>query len=270
MVFRTLIVISSGLFCQHHSLRWFMLGRHFLMGSNSVGKQMAIRWHHLLFSMNTNQLAEGLRQLQELSEGDYHQPLETVLSDPNEKKAFERIGRLIGVSLKQPFATPRPIRSLEDSRTRSHRGWELQVDSFQRSGIQHTWQYQTLDAIRREAGFDSVEQLARDAHYERGFFSYLARSAHKYICGDPAIRKEIEKHVKAAKRAGFSTKHLTPEVLVQAGGLGLGAYLVAHIPVFGFVGAPVVAGFVLVLYSIGSDAFCKYIDDRFDSDDRTA
>ena len=224
--------------------------------------------------MNTNQLAEGLRQLQELSEGDYHQPLETVLSDPNEKEAFERIGRLIGVSLKQPFATPKAIRRLGDSHTRSHRGWELQVGRFQRSEIQHTWQYQTLEAIRREAPdgrrFDSVEQLAQDAHYERGFFSYLARSAHKYICGDPAIRREIEKHFKAAKRAGFSTKHLTPEVLVQAGGLGLGAYLVAHIPVFGFVGAPVVAGFVLVLYSIGSDAFCKYIDDRFDSDDRTA
>jgi hypothetical protein len=57
-------------------------------------------------------------------------------------------------------------------------------------------------------------------------------------------------------------------VLVQAGGLALGAYLVARIPVFGFVGAPVVAGFVLVLYSIGSDAFCKYLDDRYEDLER--
>lgn len=57
-------------------------------------------------------------------------------------------------------------------------------------------------------------------------------------------------------------------MLVQAGGLALGAYLVARIPVFGFVGAPVVAGFVLVLYSIGSDAFCKYLDDRYEDLER--
>ena len=222
--------------------------------------------------MNEAQLEEGFTELQKLAKGDYHQSLEEVLSDHDERTAFMRLGRLIGVSLKQPFATPMPMRSVEDSRSPSYRGWELARDRFRRPDVQQTWQYRTLEALLHEAPdgrrFASVEQLADDAHYERGFFTYLARSAHKYICGDPAIRKEIDKHVRAAKKAGFSTKHLTPEVLVQAGGLALGAYLVAHIPVFGFVGAPVVAGFVLVLYSIGSDAFCKYLEDRFEDTER--
>ena len=219
--------------------------------------------------MNKKQLAEGLRQLQQLSEGDYHQPLETILSDPDEKVAFARLGRLIGVSLKQPFATPTKIR-IEDSRSRSYRGWELALESFQRPNVQKTWQYHTLEAILRENPRDNrkVENLAQDAHHERGFFSYLALSVRKYICGDPAIRKEIDKSVKAAKKAGFSTTHLTPEVLVQAGGLALAAYLIDKVPVFGFVGAPVIAGFLLVLYKIGSDAFCKYIDVNYSSDDR--
>jgi hypothetical protein len=223
-------------------------------------------------TMNEKQLEEGLSKLQELSWGDYHQSLETILSESDEKLAFERLGRLIGVSLKQPFATPVPLRSSGDSSTGSYRGWELELGSFQHADVKQTWQYRTLEAIRLEApdgrSFQSVEQFAQDAHYERGFFSYLARSASKYICGDPEILKEIDKSVKAAKKAGFSTTHLRPEVLVQAGGLSLGAYLIAHVPVFAYVGAPVVAGFLVVLYSIGSDAFCKYVNDRFESDDR--
>jgi hypothetical protein len=222
--------------------------------------------------MDKAQFEEGFTELQKLSRGDYHQSLEEVLSDQDEKAVFMRLGRLIGVSLKQPFATPKPLRSIEDSRSHSYRGWELIPDSFRRSEVQQTWQYRTLAAILQEAPdgrrFASVEELAVDAHYERGFFGYLARSAHKYICGDPAIRKEIDKHVRAAKKAGVSTKHLTPEVLVQTGGLALGAYLIAHIPVFAFVGAPVIAGFVLVLYSIGSDAFCKYLGDRYEDSER--
>ena len=221
--------------------------------------------------MDKKQLTEGLNQLKQLSEGDYHQPLETILSDSNDQVVFQRLGRLIGVTLKQPFATPTALRR-PSRHSHSYRGWELAADSFKRPEVQQTWQYHTLEAILREAPdgrrFRSIEELARDAHYERGFFGYLARSARKYICGNPRIRKEIDKNVKAAKKAGFSTTHLTPEVLVQAGGLSLGAYLVVHVPVFGLVGAPVVAGFVLVLYSIGSDAFCKYMDDHYGDHER--
>jgi hypothetical protein len=67
--------------------------------------------------------------------------------------------------------------------------------------------------------------------------------------------------VAQAKAAGFNTKHLRPEVFVQAGGLALGSLLVTHVPVFAYVGTHVIAGFVLVLYSIGADAFCGYVRD---------
>ena len=215
--------------------------------------------------MDQNEFQEGIEQLRQLSKEDYRQPLEDVLNDPDPQTAFTRLGRLIGVSLKQPFAYPIDLHR-PSHRTRSFRSWELAEEAFRDKKLHATWQYRTLEAILNEAPdgmrFASVEQLARDAHYERGFFGYLGRSARKYICGDPKIRKEIEKHVTAGKKAGFSTKHLTPEVLVQAGGLSLAAYLIVHVPVLGFVGAPVIAGFVLVIYSIGIDAFCKYMDDR--------
>ena len=105
---------------------------------------------------------------------------------------------------------------------------------------------------------EDVHGLARDAQDERGFFGYLAMSVRGYICGDPELRKKINEYMKGGKEAGFYLKHLTPDVIVQAGGLALGSLLIAHIPILGFVGAPVVAGLVLMIYTIGVDAFCKW------------
>src|SRR5437868_14158373 len=52
-----------------------------------------------------------------------------------------------------------------------------------------------------ERQFDSILALAQEAHYERGFFGYLARSVQKYICGDAKLRKEIDKYVRDGKAA---------------------------------------------------------------------
>ena len=109
--------------------------------------------------------------------------------------------------------------------------------------------------------FATVIDLARDAHFERGFFGYLALSLQKYICGDAEIRKAIDKNIKQGKAAGFDVKLLTPPQLVQGGGLALGSYLITHIPLLGLVGAPVIAGLVLLLYTIGVDAFCHWVKD---------
>jgi hypothetical protein len=105
----------------------------------------------------------------------------------------------------------------------------------------------------------SVGKLAEHAYYERAFFGLLAQSAAKYIRGNPALRAQIDKSIADAKAQGFTTKRLAPDVLVQTGGLTLATILIAHIPILAVAGAPVIAGFVVVLYSIGSDAFCQYV-----------
>jgi hypothetical protein len=104
-----------------------------------------------------------------------------------------------------------------------------------------------------------VSWLSRkEAHYERGFFGFLSRSVHRYICNDPKLRKEIDKHVRAGKTVGFNVKVLTPEQLVQGGGVALASFLIVHAPILGMVGAPVIAGFVLLFFRIGADAFCDW------------
>jgi len=213
--------------------------------------------------MNTKELKQGLQKLNRLANADYHKPLTVVASAKNPKAVFDRVGRLVGVTLKEPFAKPQKL-AHRSQVTRSYREWKLVPNRLSKPGVQSKWQYRTLEALLREEPKTgrhavSVEQLATHAYYERAFFGLLAQSAAKYICGDPALRAQIDKSIADAKAQGFTTKHLAPDVLVQAGGLALATILIAHIPILAVVDAPVIAGFVVVLYSIGSDAFCHYV-----------
>lgn len=213
-------------------------------------------------------LRRGLADLERLSNEEYHQSLQEVAASVDPNITVARIGRLIGVSMRQPLAEPQTL-SQPSRVTRAYRQWHLNSpsDVEQQSD---TWQYQALDYLRNdpiimtERGgypFASVYAIASDAHHERGFFGYLARSVRAYICGDPEIRKKVEKNIKAARKGGKTISLTTPEVIVGSGGVALASYLVTVVPVLGFVGVPVIAGIVVHLYTLGIDAFCKWSDD---------
>jgi hypothetical protein len=214
--------------------------------------------------MNTKELKQGLQKLNRLAKADYHKPLTVVASAKNPKTVFDRVGRLVGVTLKEPFAKPKKL-ARRSRVTRSYREWNLVPNRLSKPRVQSKWQYRTLEALLLEQPktgkhpVSSVGELADYAYYERAFFGLLAQSAAKYICGNPALRAQIDKSIADAKAQGFTTKRLAPDVLVQAGGLALATILIAHIPILAVADAPVIAGFVVVLYSIGSDAFCRYV-----------
>lgn len=217
--------------------------------------------------MNKSDLIKGLDDLDQLARVDYRKSLPELFSDQPEEAAVRQLERLIGVSMKAPFAEPELL-SQPSRYSQAYRGWNLDDQKFASPEARSTWQYQTLEAIWREPEnarqFSTLIELAHDAHYEHGFFGFLARSLQKYICGDPEVRKVIKESVKQGEAAGFNVKLLSPEQLVQAGGLTLGSYLVGHIAILGLVGAPVIAGVVLLFYTIGVDAFCSWIKDTGD------
>jgi hypothetical protein len=208
--------------------------------------------------MNKRDLLNGLSSLDDLSRGDYRVPLADLVAKTPRTEETDKIGRLIGVSLKQPFAEPRQL-DYRSPHSRSYRTWDLVPAKLTTPSASKTWQYRTLKYL--SDGYPSVLSLAQDAYHERGFFRCLAQSAQKYLCADPKFRKQIEKSIKQGKASGFNVKVFTPEQLVQAGGVALGSLLIAHVPVLGYAGAPVIAGFVLLLYTIGIDAFCGWVRD---------
>lgn len=222
--------------------------------------------------MDARELRSGIAELNALAEQEYGAGLSQVLAADDRVSAspVDRVGRLIGVEMKQPFAIP-VMAAKPAPYTGARRAWNLvSEEEFLRASRTPSWQFATLEALRSDPAVSidlgrvptSVYLLAVEAHHERGFFGYLLVACRKYLCQDKKLRDEVEKNVAAAKRAGFDVRNITPETVVGAGGLALGTMLVQSIPVLGIVGAPVIAGFVLLIYSVGLDALCQWAADR--------
>jgi hypothetical protein len=170
-----------------------------------------------------------------------------------------KIGRLIGVIFKEPFANPQTLDE-PSTRTQAYRSWDFIDDDKFISSKSATWQYKALEMIDREFGWRrGVAYLCRDAYQEHGFFGYFARALREYICNDKETRKLVERAIKAGTMTGHKLpKAMTPETIVAGGGFALGVLLVERIPLLGIVGAPVIAGVVLILYTLGVKAFCEW------------
>lgn len=226
--------------------------------------------------MDEKELERGFLELGQLAESEYHESLKDITLDPDPQHRAIRLGRLVGVMLKQPFAEVQEL-SMPSSRTGAYRAYDL-IDArdFGKPFRTETWQYQVLARMQRDVSSSdnyvarmSLYQFAEYAHHEVGFFAFFVRDLRDYICGDKKVRKKVDDAIKAASRIGTKLPKLTPEVIVGAGGLTLGAYLVQAIPILGMVGAPVIAAIVIILYTLGLDAFCKWSKSlRTDQDEK--
>jgi hypothetical protein len=211
-------------------------------------------------NLDEEKLKEGLATLKELAKSEYRHTLEDLLRDPQPGvDPSLQIARLVGVLMKEPFAKPEYLPQ-PSNMTGAYRKWELlDKQSFKLSDTS-SWQYLLLQNLASETGDPDVYTLAKDAHHESGFFGRLAHSTAKYICGDPIIQKGINKAVEDMKKSGMTVTVTSPDVAVGSAGLSLGMYLIQHVPILGFAGAPVIAAFILILYRIGVDAFCNWPD----------
>ncbi len=216
--------------------------------------------------MNNTELREGLRSLNAMAAGEYHQSLNQVAMDSDEHRAAVRVGRLVGVILKEPFASARD-RDTPSARSAAFKEWDLvrSAEEFATPERIATWQYKALEELKtalvgeepRLKGW-SVYDFAIDAHNERGFFGYFARAVRHYICGNRRVRRNVRRAIKDARKGGVSITDMSPELVIASGGAALGTYLVTEVPFLGFVGVPVIAGLVVILYRLGVEGFCDW------------
>ena len=221
-------------------------------------------------------LRDGLADLNSLAVEEYRQSLRNVADDANETRSAVRVGRLVGVLLKEPFAVPEPL-DPPSARTAAYRSWQLVgAREFEAATRTTTWQYEVLGRIRAELvpeepylGALTPYEFAELAYHETGFFGFFARAVRKYICGDGEIRRNVEDGLKESSKAGAKVAVLTPEGIVGSGGAALGIYLVQAVPFLGIVGAPVIAGLVVILYKLGVESFCEWSNQlRTDEDEK--
>ncbi len=218
--------------------------------------------------MDADELKAGLHELDALARAEYQKPLDQILKEGAPEDRALRVGRLVGVLLKQPFAVAQD-RPAPSGRTGAYRSWDLVgAAQFASPDRKQTWQYKALMHMCRDiqgpgAVIDEgqVYAAARLAQTETGFFGYFAKDVQKYICGDPTVRQKVEDTIKTVDQSagpGPKIPVITPESVVGAAGLALGAVLVQAVPVLGIVGAPVIAAVVLIIYTLGVDAFCRW------------
>lgn len=135
--------------------------------------------------MEATELEQSLRQLNDLAKDEYHASLAEVVSQPGDSEEIRllRLGRLLGVILKRPFATSKDL-DAPSPNSRAYRAWELNAEAtFENPQARVCWQYQALEALRanpdviHSLGWQpaSVYDLATTAQSERGFF---------WFCGD--------------------------------------------------------------------------------------
>jgi len=217
---------------------------------------------------NPDDFLEAVHKLDTLAQEEYRSPLAQVVGrqDHDRETRLLRVGRLIGVMLKQPFATTQLLDTASPF-SQAYRSWELNPETaFEDPEARNTWQYHTLEELRRDPdvvqsrGFQhpSAYAIAQDAQFERGFFGYLAISCRRYLCGNSQLRAEIERQLESAERAGIEVKALGPHTLVSAGAVSIATLLVQSIPILGIVSTPVVAGLIVIVFNIGLDAFCQW------------
>ena len=219
--------------------------------------------------MTQEDFTEAVRYLNGLSEGDYHQSLQEVYSEEDDTLVATKIGRLVGVAIKLPFAIQKdrqtPSQFSSSYREYNLLPYERLTEILEDQDVKNTWQYRTLELMNaNNPNASTIASLMMDAHYERGFWGYLGKSFVNYICNNGPIRERIKTDLENARQEGYAAKVVDPEILVAIGGLSLGNYLISIHPDLSALGAPVIAGIVMVLYRIGIDGFCPYMDKYFE------
>jgi hypothetical protein len=100
--------------------------------------------------MDEDAIQAGIGDLNLLALAEYHQSLADVVAEPDKDKVAERLGRLVGVLIKEPFAD---VQNLPEpsTRTGAYRSWHLKdAAEFGVIAAQNPWQYQLFDRVRLE------------------------------------------------------------------------------------------------------------------------
>ncbi|MFF2145774.1 hypothetical protein [Kitasatospora sp. NPDC058190] len=225
----------------------------------------------------------ALVELNRLATDEYGLSLHDLLEAPEHGRELGledrlwRIGRILGVLVKEPFShPPRVITDPQESLTGARRAWDLREKAFDNIENRQRPEYKVLvelikDPQRRidlglgpypEQALDpeevcaEVRWAARSMANERGFFRPMALSVGTHLCSDDAARSKVGDSIRLVK-AGYLPH---AETVIGAEMLSAVNEAATNVPLLG-PNPTLTTGFILLIGILGLDGFCTWLNE---------
>lgn len=233
--------------------------------------------------METNTMQAAIKRLEQLAYDEYGSTLSKILDQDEpwtggeydsvnanmSRDAVWRIGRLIGITVKQPFSEKPSKRVTEASQTGANRTWMLKDRDALIESPPYGPEYNLIvnfisdDEVVRHIDWilnrekdrvtaDDVISFLEQAHGERGVFRTFCTFVRSYLCKNEEIQSSL-------KSLGIGRVSADIPTLVAAGFANESAKLIVDAVPWLSGSAPetFVAGFLLLIISAGLDNFCN-------------
>ncbi len=213
-------------------------------------------------NINSTEIEEGLRQLNELSVGEFGASLSSILSDPDTNLVFKRLGQLIAVWPKSAFAESFPYdTTLSTNWAKSSRCWEIHYTPSP-DQISENWAKAELLVMFASDWDRPVERL-----FEFNIFLSICKKLKPIICSESKIFKDAEKASKELQKQGYDVSLVNTNQLIAIAALSTSNYFVNSVGWLNPEHAPMVLGCTLLILCFGQNNLCQLISNFIDSDD---
>lgn len=191
--------------------------------------------------------------MDDLSRGEYGLPFPNVLHDSDELLSFRRVGRLLAVSIKHPFAQSFPYDpELPSNWARSKRCWEIRGSVAPQTICDHQTQFDVLVQVAADWK-RPIEFVA-----EFNIFHFLCKRLRPVVCGEAKSLENAEKIAKDLQKAGTDVALFSPNQLLGATSVTVATYLVQSVQILSG-NAPLVTGATLLAVCFGQRKLCKLL-----------
>jgi hypothetical protein len=137
------------------------------------------------------QLLKAFQELDNLSKDEYGASLSEVLADPTrvQEDRLWRVGRLIGITVKEPFAEPAAIKP-GTSATSARRAWNLDLAKLD-SESTGLWQYRLISGLLADRDLRRVTWLGPDP-------AWVADSIISYLTGNGQLPDDLPQRLQSS------------------------------------------------------------------------
>jgi hypothetical protein len=215
-------------------------------------------------------LARQIVSFEDISQRHYGIPFARLLAEADTPLGRRQFARLMGVVVKEPFATEKSRRP--SGSTHARIGLEWKPDREIASEAPGTWQLEFVRELTREdkgRELSEAEAISELMYfkYETSLGKFIFQAFRNRLCGDPKASAVVRSALKEARKAGVNLVEPTA-ANISVGVASVIAVAIASVltPALAAVASPVIGGIALLVMQVGLDGFCSWSGEVIEAD----